>query len=350
MATQATLSETTGLVAFRKMLMNMPPAQGTSGQLRSSILRTWALMDEYASGDGHDKGLAWSVFVRKEEERQAWLQMAPPRYVGAAACSLVREHLALELGHTHALAGLCEKTDDELEKARPCAIKTDLLCARAAHRPHFETMAPEVQVCTYWQCSALVVPPLLFGEAEDEMPAKDEVLACAGCGAAYCGRACQSQDMAHFEEKGAACKARKAAQAQNDKKKSATRRAVKRAFDLNPILRGMLRSGLTRQVFAAPAPVPPLEQVAAWLVKAWEKAPVLELYARMQRGGDFDGVGVAVVREAMEAGRLTAAVLASKGMYVQLHAAWKQRVLELYELQVTWMQWGARAHGMGKLA
>ena len=220
------------------------------------------------------------------------------------------------------------------------------MCARCAHRSHFEKVAPEVQVCTYWQCSALVVPPFLFGEAKDEMLAKDEMVACAGCGAAYCGQECQSQDMSHFEAHGAACQARKTAKVQGEKKKSATSRAVKNAFEMNPILRGMLRCGLTRQVFAAAALVPPFEQVAAYMVKAWEKAPVLELYARMQAVGDFDGVGIAVVREAMDMGRLTPAVLANKGLYMQLHAAWKARVLELYELQVTWMHWGVRTHAM----
>ena len=342
MATQPAQSE---LVAFSKMLMNMSPEQDTPAQLRSGIMRTWVLMEEYMSGDGHDKGLAWCLFVRKEEERQAWLEMAPPRYMGAAACSLVREHLALELGHTHVLAGLCKNTDDEVEKARPCEIRTDLVCARCAHRSHFEKVAPEVQVCTYWQCSALVVPPFLFGEAKDEMLAKHEMVACAGCGAAYCGQECQSQDMSHFEAHGAACKARKTAKVQGEKKKSATSRAVKNAFEMNPILRRMLRCGLTRQVFAARALVPPFEQVAAYMVQAWEKAPVLELYARMHAGGDFDSVCIAVVREAMDMGRLAPAVLANKGLYMQLHAAWKARVLELYELQVTWMHWGVRTHG-----
>ena len=83
--------------------------------------------------------------------------------------------------------------------------------------------------------------------------------------------------------------------------------------------------------------------MAAWLLKAWEQAPVHELYARMQKDGDFDGVGLDVVREAMQAGRVTVLVLASKGLYMQLHAAWKARVLALYELQVTWMHWGVSA-------
>jgi len=90
-------------------------------------------------------------------------------------------------------------------------------------------------------------------------------------------------------------------------------------------------------------------QVAAYLVKAWEKAPVHELYARMQPGGDFDGVGMAVVGEAMRMGELTSLVLANKGLYMHLQAAWKQRVLELYELQITWMQWGVRAHARNEL-
>ena len=86
--------------------------------------------------------------------------------------------------------------------------------------------------------------------------------------------------------------------------------------------------------------------MAAYLVKAWEKAPVHELYARMFGGGDFDGVGMTVVGESLRMGELTALVLENKGLYMHLQAAWKQRVLELYELQITWMQWGMRAHAM----
>jgi len=327
------------------MLANVAPEATTPAQLRSGIMRTWVLMEEYMDGDGRDKGLAWCVFGRKEEERQAWLELVPPRYVGAAACSLVREHLALELGHTHVLARLCAVTDDELEKAAKCPLRTELLVARQKHRALFATVAPEVQVCAYWQCSALVVAPVLFeaGEVKSEVLAKNETLACAGCNAAYCGRECQSRDTAHFEAFGAACKKRALGKAKGAQKKSATRRTLQAAFALNPVLKGMLRCGLGRQVFAAPAPVPPLEQVAAWLLKAWEQAPVHELYARMQKDGDFDGVGLDVVREAMQAGRVTALVLASKGLYMQLHAAWKARVLALYELQVTWMHWGVGA-------
>jgi hypothetical protein len=48
-------------------------------------------------------------------------------------------------------------------------------------------------------------------------------------------------------------------------------------------------------------------------------------------------------------GELTALVLVNKGLYTHLQAAWKQRVLELYELQVTWMQWGVRAHARNEL-
>ncbi len=90
-------------------------------------------------------------------------------------------------------------------------------------------------------------------------------------------------------------------------------------------------------------------QVAAYLVKAWEKAPVHELYARMQSGGDLDGVGMAVVGESLRMGELTALVLANKGLYMHLQAVWKQRVLELYELQITWMQWGVRAQARKEL-
>ncbi len=49
-------------------------------------------------------------------------------------------------------------------------------------------------------------------------------------------------------------------------------------------------------------------------MKVWEKASVHELYARMH-----------------------------------LQTAWKQRVLELYELQITWMQWGVGAHARKEL-
>ena len=117
MATQSTQTGTTEaleLVAWSKMMMNIPSEQGTPAQLRSGIMRTWALMEEYMLGDGHDKGLTWCLFVRKEEEREAWLEMAPSRYVGVGACILVHEHLTLELGHTHVLTGLCKNTDDEL--------------------------------------------------------------------------------------------------------------------------------------------------------------------------------------------------------------------------------------------
>jgi hypothetical protein len=52
---------------FNKMMMNMPPEQDTPTQMYSVILRTSVLMQEYMSGDGHDKGLAWCVFGRKEQ-------------------------------------------------------------------------------------------------------------------------------------------------------------------------------------------------------------------------------------------------------------------------------------------
>jgi hypothetical protein len=52
---------------FNKMMMNMPPEQGTPTQMYSGILRTCVLMQEYMSGDGHDKGLVWCVFGRKEQ-------------------------------------------------------------------------------------------------------------------------------------------------------------------------------------------------------------------------------------------------------------------------------------------
>ena len=90
----------------KMMMMNMPSEDGTPAQLRSGIMRSSVLMHEYIAGNGYDKGLAWCLFGRKEEERQAWLEMAPPRHVRASACNLVREHLALELGHTHKLAAL----------------------------------------------------------------------------------------------------------------------------------------------------------------------------------------------------------------------------------------------------
>ena len=342
---------------FSQMLMNVPREQSTPAQLHSGIMRTWVLMEEYMVGDGHDKGLAWCLFVRKEQERQAWLAMAPPRWVCAGACSLVREHLALELGHTHKLAALCAVTDDELGRAGPGDLKTHVVAARAQHRAHYCTRVPEVRVCAYGQCSAMLVAPRVLpavgvegGEDAEDAEDAQKPLLCAGCGATYCDRECQSRDMAHFEAWPGGCKAlaAKAAVAKllPRKKRAALPKSV---FEMNPILGGMLLCGLRRTVFAAPALVPPLEQVAEYLVKAWEKAPVHELYARMQRGGDFDGVGVAVVAESLRMGELTALVLANKGMYMHLQAAWKQRVLELYELQITWMHWGVRAHAMKEL-
>ena len=339
MATQDTCEFT------QMMMMNMPSEDGTPAQLRSGIMRSSVLMHEYIAGDGRDKGLAWCLFGRKEEERQAWLEMVPQRYVRAAACSLVREHLALELGHTHKLAALCAVTDGELERAGPCELKRHWVLARAQHRAHYKTAVPEVQMCAYGQCSAMLVAPCVLRavgvEDEEGEEGAQKPLLCVGCGATYCDRECQSRDMAHFEANG--CKARiaKAALAKLQPKKSAAR--SKSAFELNPVLPAMLRCGLRRTAFAAPALVPPFEQVAAYLVKAWEKAPVHELYARMFGDGDFDGVGMAVVGESLRMGELTALVLANKGLYMHLQAAWKQRVLELYELQITWMQWGVCA-------
>jgi len=52
---------------FDKMMMNMPPEQGTPTQMYSGILRTWVLMQEYMSDTGHDKGLVWCLFGRKEQ-------------------------------------------------------------------------------------------------------------------------------------------------------------------------------------------------------------------------------------------------------------------------------------------
>lgn len=337
------------------MMMNMPSDDGTPAQLRSGIMRSSVLMHEYIAGDGYDKGLAWCLFGRKEEERQAWLEMAPPRYVRAAGCSLVREHLALELGHTHKLAALCAVTDGELERAGPSELKQHWVAARAQHRAHYKTPVPEVQMCAYGQCSAMLVAPCVLAmvgvqgvDGEEGVEAVQKPLLCTGCGATYCNRECQSRDMAHFEANGCKARAAKAALEKLSRQKKMAAPS-KSAFELNPVLPGMLRCGLRRTVFAAPALVPPFEQVAAYLVKAWEKAPVHELYARMQPGGDFDGVGMAVVSEGMRMGELTALVLANKGLYMHLQAAWKQRVLELYELQITWMQWGVRAHAMKEL-
>jgi hypothetical protein len=85
MATQDTCEFT------QMMMMNKPSEDGTPTQLRSGIMRSSVLIHEYIAGDGHDKGLAWCLFGRKEEERQAWMEMVPERYVRAAACSLVRD-------------------------------------------------------------------------------------------------------------------------------------------------------------------------------------------------------------------------------------------------------------------
>jgi hypothetical protein len=341
----------------KMMMMDMPSQDGTPAQLRSGIMRSSVLMHEYIVGNGYDKGLAWCLFWRKEEERQTWLEMAPPRHVRAAACSLVREHLALELGHTHKLAALCAVTDGELERAVPCELKRQWVAARAQHRAQYKSPVPEVRMCAYGQCSAMLVAPCVLALVGVEVVQGEEgghgekgtkkPLLCTGCGATYCDRECQSRDMAHFEANGCKARTAKAALEKMQPKKGVTR--AKSAFELNPVLPAMLRCGLRRTAFAAPALVPPFEQVAAYLVKAWEKTPVHELYARMQPGGDFDGVGMAVVGESMRMGELTALVLANKGLYMHLQAAWKQRVLELYELQITWMQWGVRAHARNEL-
>ena len=240
---------------YLQKLMNMPPEDGTPAQLRSGIMRSSVLMHEYIAGDGHDKGLAWCLFGRKEEERQAWLEMVPQRYVRAAACSLVREHLALELGHTHKLAALCAVTDGELERAGPCELKQHWVAARAQHRVQYKTAVPEVQMCAYGQCSAMLVVPCVLAmvgvEGEQGEEGTKKPLLCTGCGATYCDRECQSRDMAHFEANG--CKARiaKAALEKLQPKKSAAR--SKSAFELNPVLPAMLRCGLGRTAFAAPA-------------------------------------------------------------------------------------------------
>lgn len=222
-------------------MMNMPPEQGTPAQLYSGIMRTWVLMQEYMAGDGHDKGLAWCLFGRKEDERQTWLEMVPPRYVCAAACSLVREHLALELGHTHKLAALCAVTDGELERSGPEFLKRHEVAARAQHRVHYTTPVPEVQVCAYGQCSVMLVAPCVLHavgvdeEGEEGEEGMQKLLLCAVCGAAYCDRECQSRDMTHFEgwyAKGCKALAAKAALAklQPSKKKSGV--LTKSAFEM----------------------------------------------------------------------------------------------------------------------
>ena len=166
MATQDTCKFT------QMMMMNMPSEDGTPAQLRSGIMRSSVLMHEYIAGNGYDKSLAWCLFGRKEEERQAWLEMVPPRHVRAAACSLVREHLALELGHTHKLAALCAVTDGELERAGPCELKRQVVVeVRAQQRAHYNRPVPEVHVCAYGQCSAMLVAPCVLAlvgvEAEE---------------------------------------------------------------------------------------------------------------------------------------------------------------------------------------
>ena len=90
-------------------------------------------------------------------------------------------------------------------------------------------------------------------------------------------------------------------------------------------------------------------QVVAHLVKVWEKAPVRELYYRMHPYGDFDGVDMTVVNESLLMGELTALVLANKGLYMHLQTVWNQRVLELYELQVTWIHRNVRTHARKEL-
>jgi hypothetical protein len=239
-------------------------------------------------------------------------------------------------------------TDGELERAGPCELKGHWVAARAQHRAHYKTPVPEVQMCAYGQCSAMLVAPCVLALVGVEgVEGVQKPLLCTGCGATYCDRECQSRDMAHFEANGCKARVSKAALAKLLPKRSAA--LPKSMFELNPVLAGMLRCGLRRTAFAAPALVPPFEQVAAYLVKGWEKASVHELYARMQPCGDFDGVGMAVVGESLRMGELTALVLVNKGLYTHLQAAWKQRVLELYELQVTWMQWGVRAHARNEL-
>jgi hypothetical protein len=205
--------------------------------------------------------------------------MAPPRHVRAAACSLVREHLALELGHTHKLAALCAVTDGELERAGPCELKGQWVAARAQHRAQYKTPVPEVRMCAYGQCSAMLVAPCVLalvgveaGEGEEggqgEKGTKKPLL-CTDCGATYCDRECQSRDMAHFEANGCKARTAKAALEKMQPKKSAAR--AKSAFEMNPVLPAMLRCGLRRTAFAAQALVPPFEQVCGemWSAEMW---------------------------------------------------------------------------------
>ena len=65
--------------------------------------------------------------------------------------------------------------------------------------------------------------------------------------------------------------------------------------------------------------------------------------------GDFDGVDMAVVNESLLMGELTALVLVNKDLYMHLQTVWNQRVLELYELQVTWIHRNVRAHARKEL-
>ena len=143
------------------------------------------------------------------------------------------------------------------------------MAARAQHRVQYKTPVPEVQMCAYGQCSAMLVAPCVLAmvgvEGEKGEEGAQKPLLCTGCGATYCDRECQSRDMEHFEANG--CKARiaKAALEKLQPKKSAAR--SKSAFELNPVLPAMLRCGLGRTAFAAPALVPPFEQVGAEMLK-----------------------------------------------------------------------------------
>jgi hypothetical protein len=169
---------------FSKMLMNMSPDPDTPSQLHSDIIRTSVLILDYMKIDGQDKGLTWCLFRRK----------------------------ALELGHTHKLAALCAVTDVELDRAGPCELKRHVVTAREEHRAHYNTQVPEVQVCAYGQCSAMLVASCVLCavgvESEEDSKGVKKLLFCAGCGTVYCDREFQSRDMVHFETNG--CKARAA--------------------------------------------------------------------------------------------------------------------------------------------
>jgi hypothetical protein len=121
--------------------------------------------------------------------------MAPKRYVCAGTFILVHEHLALKLGNTDKLAALCSVTDVELDRAGPCELKRHVVTAREDHRAHYNTPVPEVQVCAYGQCSAMLVVPCVLCavgvESEEGSKGVKKMLFCAGCGTTYCDRECQ---------------------------------------------------------------------------------------------------------------------------------------------------------------